>query len=172
MINLKQDLDPSQDYIFTTNDYRTAPIPPCAFKGEAKSIDVVSKNQIVNIWSKDTSWNPQPYKELITKIVGLIDNQQTVSDDFIYYGILEGTPVAESITTFFEGSAHGFTLLESPTFGLLNILVDGCETIHRVIFDVNVKDGDLITIFGHDRKIGIAAWDTDLNTTLCNTQHS
>ena len=172
MINLKLDLDPSQDYIFTTADgYRTAPMPPCAFRGKAKAIDIVSSDKMVNIWSENTLWNPQPYKELIVKVVELIDCQYKVPDEFIYHGILEETPVSEAITTYFEGSAAGFTLLESPTFGLLNIVVDGYETTHRVIFDVNVKNGDLITTFGHDLKIGVAVWDTDLNTTLCNIKH-
>ena len=165
-IDITRDLDPSQHYIVTTAcGNRSSPIPPCAFPKNVTFVDVIKGERIQNLWSQNNQWNPQPYKELIEKLVKLIDSNKSIYPSFIDGGIREDIPVSEMISSQFDSLYTHLKVEASPAYGLLRIRITKPKPIN-ITFDINIIERDLITIHPDNDTKYTTEWHKDLVTTL------
>ncbi|MBE8233121.1 MAG: hypothetical protein HAW67_05240 [Endozoicomonadaceae bacterium] len=177
MITITKDLNPVKEYSFQTSPSgRTLPMTVkqflnCSYaKEELITVDDGFGSDLKRIWSTYDGWDVQTYSELVCKFVGFIDKAQDVNPEFIDSAIGDGLSVSLAVNSWFEGSELSVEIEHhaAGTSGLLDIDIQGVDTVRRVVLGMDIKKRDMFNIYYGESTKGGGTWDKDLVTTLRN----
>ena len=177
MITITKDLNPVKEYSFQTSPSgRTLPMTVKQFincrhaKEELITVDDGFGPDSKRVWSTYIGWNTQAYSDLVCGFVAFIDKTQDVNSEFIDSAIEDELSVSEAVRSWFSGSDISVEIEHhlAGTSGLLDIDIQGIDTVRRVVLGMDIKKRDMFNIYYGESSKGGGAWDKDLVTTLKN----
>jgi hypothetical protein len=177
MISITKDLNPVKEYSFQTSpNGRTLPMTVKQFLNcshaleELITVDDGFGSDSKRIWSTYDGWNIQAYSELVCGFVAFIDKTQDVNPEFIDSAIGDDLSVSEAVRSWFSGSDISVEIEHHAvgTSGLLDIDIQGIDTVRRVVLGMDVKKRDMFNIYYCESSKGGGIWDKDLVTSLKN----
>jgi hypothetical protein len=175
MFTITKDLNPAKEYSFLTSPSgRTLPMTVkqllnCNHANEEiMTVDDGFGSDSNRIWSAYNDWDAQAYSDLVCEFITLIDKSQDVNPEFIDNAIGDELSVSEAVTSWFENSELSVEIEHHAggTSGLLDIDIQGIETVRRVVLGMDIKKTDMFNIYYGESSKGGGTWDKDLVTTL------
>ncbi len=177
MITITKDLNPSKEYSFQTSPSgRTLPMTVKQFlncshaEEELITVDDGFGEDSKRVWSTYDGWDIQAFSDLVCGFVEFIDKSQEVNPEFIECAFEDELSVAEAVESWFSGSELAVEVMHHSegTSGLLDIDIQGVDTVRRVVLRMDIKKRDMFNIYYGESSKGGGTWDTDLVTTLNN----
>lgn len=137
---------------------------------ELITVDSGIGHDSIRLWSTYEGWCAQAFGEHVRDVISFVDKSQDVADEFIDSAIKDGLSVFDAVSTYFEGTTLlvNVELHVNGETGLLDIDIEGIDSVRRVKLPMGIKQGDMFNVYYAESSKGGGTWDTDLVTTLNN----